>query len=285
MSFSWKSKPSNDPSIDLVLSASGSRAPCFIGGIAALKEKGYKIERVGGSSGGAIIAAAYALGTDLDTLRNKALKTPYTKFKDFKVKNLLSLRNPSVYSGKGLDNYLQELFGETTLSDFKIDCRIAVVTILGRKRELLTRDTHPNLPIWKAVRMSSTIPFIFPYYELDGIPVTDGGLITSAFDFFPDSPRPVLALRPRADHNLKRHIQDVKANTMVLWNYIKIVSEYFLDAADNQHVPEKEWHRTIVIPTFEIGGFNFSLDADKVRKLIQCGYDEVLLSDIAPYID
>lgn len=283
MSIWWSN--SKKDSIDLVLSSSGVRAPCFIGGLEALLEKGYNIHRIGGSSGGAVIAAGYALGYTTEQMRGLAENIPYEKFKDFKLANLMSLRNPSVYSGNALDEYFKSLFGNAVLSDFKIDCRITVVTILGRKRMLLTRDTHPNMPVWKAVRMSSTIPFIFPYYEIDGVPVTDGGLITSMFDIFPDSPRPVVALRPRANHQMKKVIQDVKAETIFIWNYLKIIAEYFLDSVDNQHVPESEWAKTIVIPTFEIGGFNFNLHQDQVQSLIQYGFNAVFLSNILPSLN
>lgn len=278
MSLWWTSK--QPKTIDLVLSSSGVRAPCFIGGLDALLERGYHVHRIGGSSGGAVIAAGFALGHSIAHMRKMAESIPYEEFKDFRIRNLLSLRNPSVYSGRVLDEYFQELYGDAVLGDFQIDCRIAVVTILGRKRMLLTRDTHPKIPVWKAVRMSSTIPFIFPYYEIDGLPVTDGGLITSMFDIFPDSPRPVVALRPRADHNLKKVIQEVQVNTVFIWNYLKIIAEYFLDAIDNQHVPEAEWNKTIIIPTFEVGGFNFNLKPDQIKALIQYGYNAVLLSDL-----
>ena len=275
----WGKTKSKD--IDLVLSSSGVRAPCFIGGIQALEEREYNIRRIAGSSGGAIIAAGYALGMTVDEMRQMAPHTPYSRMRDFKVKNLLSLDNPSVYTGKELDQFYQQLFGDATLKDFVIDCKISVVTIIGRKRILLDRQSHPDLPVWKAVRMSSTIPFIFPYLELDGMPVTDGGLVTSMFDIFPDSPRPVVGLRPRADYGFKKTIQDVKASKLFIWNYLKILAEYFLDAVDNQHVPEVEWNRTIVIPTFEVGGFNFELTEDDINTLMQYGYNAVMASELA----
>ena len=93
--------------IDLVLSSSGVRAPCFIGAIDALKERGYNIRRIAGSSGGAIIAAGYALGMTTGEMRALAPQTPYAAMRDFKIKNLLSLQNPSVYTGRELDAHLQ----------------------------------------------------------------------------------------------------------------------------------------------------------------------------------
>ncbi|MBD3260979.1 MAG: hypothetical protein GF334_04755 [Candidatus Altiarchaeales archaeon] len=266
--------------VDLVLNASGVRAPCFVGCIEGIIEKGYEIKRIAGSSGGAIIAAGYALGRSIEELKQMAPHTPYESFKDFSIKNLCSLTNPSVYSGKPLDDFYRDIFGEATLKDFKIDCKIAVVTILGRDRIILDKEKYPNLPVWKAVRMSSTIPFIFPYQELDGIPVTDGALITNMFDIFPEGERLLVTLSPRADFSVKRKVQDVQARYLFIWNYLKILAEYFLDAADNRHIPQEEWGKTIVIPTFEIGGFNFQLSPQDVERLIQYGYNAVIVSDV-----
>ena len=271
--------------LDLILASSGTRAPCFIGALAAILEKGYNVRRIAGFSGGAIVAAGWALGMSIDELREVAAEIPYDKFRDFKIKNLFSLSNPSVYTGDPLDEFYQNLYGDATLKDFKLDCRIAVVTIIGRKRILLTRETHPDLPVWKAVRMSSTIPFIFPYLELDGVAVTDGALVTSMFDIFPENERMMVTLAPRADQALRKVVQSVKANKLFLWNYLKILAEYFLDALDNRHIPQEEWGRTILIPTFELGGFNFEIGPREIESLVQYGYNAVIISDVLPTED
>lgn len=274
----WSRNKTKD--IDLVLSSSGIRAPCFVGALEALAEKNYTIRRIAGSSGGAIVAAGYALGMTTQEMRELAPTTPYKKMRDFKIKNLLSLQNPSVYTGQELDKFYQGIFGDAKMKDMLIDCKICVVTIIGRKRISIDRQSHPELLVWKAVRMSSTIPFIFPYYNLDGQPVTDGGLVTSIYDIFPEGVRPVLGLRPRADHGFKKTIQDVRVSKLFIWNYLKILAEYFMDAVDNQHVPEIEWNKTIVIPTFGIGSFNFYISPEQIQKLIQYGYNAVMTSEL-----
>lgn len=276
----WKAKQKQE--IDLVLSSSGVRAPCFIGGIEGILEKGYEIKRIAGTSGGAIIAAGHALGKTTEELRELAPNTPYNKFKDFSIRNLLSLTNPSVYTGQELDAFYQDVFGGAKLKDFQIDCRISVVTIIGRERIILDRESCPDLHVWEAVRMSSTIPFIFPYLRLDGKAVTDGGLVTDMFDIFPDDLRMKVALRPRADHGIKKTIQDVKASKLFLWNYIKIVAEYFQDAIDNQHIPEAEWKNTLVIPTDSVGAFNFDINSEDIIKLMDCGLEAVRYSEMLP---
>jgi NTE family protein len=268
--------------LDLVLSSSGTRAPCFIGALDAIQEKGYRIRRIAGFSGGAIIAAGFALGMTIDELRELAPNTPYSKFRDFRIRNLFSISNPSVYTGKCLDDFYKDIFGTATLKDFKIDCVIAVVTIIGRERILLSKETHPDLPVWKAVRMSSTIPFIFPYMELDGVAVTDGALVTNMFDVFPENERTLITLSPRSDPGLKRVVRTIRGTRLFIWNYLRILAEYFLDALDSRHIPQEEWGKTVLIPTFELGGFNFEIGPRDIERLIQYGYDAVIISDILP---
>ncbi len=278
--MSWCLRRKKGKDIDLVLSSSGVRAPCFVGSMAALEEKGYKIKRIAGSSGGAIIGAAYALGMSTKYMTDVAATIPYDKFNDFHIRNLLSLSNPSVYAGLELDAFYQTLFGDAVLGDFEIDCKIGVVTIAKRRRIILDRESHPDLPVWKAIRMSSTIPFIFPYLKLGDIPVTDGGLVIHMADIFPDSPRQVIGLRPRADNGVKKLVQTAEAGNILLWNYLKIVAEYLLDAVDNTHVPQDEWSKTIIIPTYDIGGFDFALEPEQIAQLVKYGYDAVMASNL-----
>ena len=282
MSF-WTNREHKSNEIDLVLTSSGVRASAFIGCIEALQEKGYCIKRISGASGGAVIAASFALGKDIKEMRERAPFTPYRSFRDFRIRNLFSLHNPSIYSGETLDKYYQEIFGDAKLKDFEIDCKIVVVTIVGRKRILLDKESYPELPVWKAVRMSSTIPFIFPYYELEGVPVTDGGLDIRTGNIFPGRDRQVIVLRPRSDYNLKKAAQEVRAYKLFIWNYLKVVAEYLLDAVELQHLDGNEWEKTVIIPTFEIGGFNFGIKEPEILKLIQYGYNAISIAEQIPH--
>ena len=91
-----------------------------------------------------------------------------------------------------------------------------------------------------------------------------------------------IALRPRANHGIKKTIQDVKASKLFLWNYILILIEFFLDAIDNQHVPEVEWKNTIIIPTGLLGAFNFNIGPEDIIKWMDYGLEAVRQSEILP---
>lgn len=277
------SKKARTREIDVICSSSGARAPCFIGSLKGILEKGYEIKRIAGTSGGALIASGYALGMSIEEMTDLALKAPYKKFKDFSYKNLLSLTNPSIYSGEELDDFYKRVFGEKTLKDFIIDCKISVIKILDGERTSIDKQTYPDLPVWQAVRMSSTIPFIFPYLKLEGAPITDGGLDVRTFNIFPEQERPIVSLRPRADsHKLANVLANSNKKILFLWNYIKIVIDYFMNSVDNQHVPQDEWERTIMIPTHSLSFFNFEMNKKDILDLIRYGYEAVMSSNILP---
>jgi hypothetical protein len=299
MSFLSKRHPKNE--IDLVLSSSGVRAPCFVGGIEAILDKGYTIKRIAGTSGGAVVAAGYALGLTVEELKTIVPNIPYHRFRDFSYRNLFSITNPSIYTGKELDKFYKKVYGDATLKDFKIDCRISVVTILEKEKTILDRNSHPDLPVWEAVRMSSTIPFVFPYLYLGEKAVTDGGILTNLFDVFPDKERRIIGLRPRANARLRqllessqlrspsqnrfgKTIREIEEGYLFLWNYIKVVAEFFLDAVDSQHIPQDEWENTIIIPTNEIGSFHFDLNEKDLKELLDVGFKAVFDSDLLPKI-
>jgi len=285
----WKktktTSASSSKEIDVILSSSGVRAPTFIGGLLALEEKGYNIKRISGTSGGAIVAAGYALGFSIEQLKEKTRLVDYQALKDFGIRNLISLRNPSIYSGKPLDTLYKSLFEDATLKDFKIDCKITVVTVDGkRKRIVLDKNTHPNLLVRDAVRMSSSIPFIFPYLKLEGVPVTDGGLVVfDNFDIFPENARPSVCLRPRAGTiRVLTEEPTFSKDRVFIWTLLRVVAEYLVDAVDNQEVVSNEWEKTIIIPTGSITAFDFSLTPIGIDKLIEYGYNAVIQSNYLP---
>ena len=113
----------------------------------------------------------------------------------------------------------------------------------------------------------------------------DKWLCKDILDVFPDTDNPLVCLRPRADRGKRRDVQDAKVSKLFVWDYLKIVAEYLMDSIDSQHVVQDEWDRTIIIHTFDIGGFNFNLKPEDIESLMQHGYNAVIISDILPYIN
>jgi NTE family protein/lysophospholipid hydrolase len=151
-------------SFGLVLGGGGARGLAHIGVIKALREFGLPIDRVGGTSSGAIAAAAVALRADVQTMREwqEAL---FNSFSD------LTLPLLSVMKGEKFTRTLQKLFGETQIEDLPLDY-FAIATNLTRAQMMVLRRGY----LWRATRASASLPGVFPPLLEDNELLIDGAI-------------------------------------------------------------------------------------------------------------
>jgi predicted acylesterase/phospholipase RssA len=145
----------------------------------ALAEAGVPIDYVAGTSMGAIIAAQFAADFAIDAMV-AATRRGYVE-----QKGLPDFAFPSValYSGRATDRKLKAMFGERMIEDLPIPY-FAVAADL-RRAESVVLDRGP---VWRAARISTSIPGMLPPTEQDGRLLVDGGLLDNL---------PVEALRQR----------------------------------------------------------------------------------------
>ena len=61
-------------------------------------------------------------------------------------------------------------------TDFGKNIVIPVVCIQTKQVLYLSKDTFPHLKLWKAIRMSMSVPFLFKPYVYKGLSYVDGGI-------------------------------------------------------------------------------------------------------------
>ncbi len=155
-------------SAGLVLSGGGARAFAAIGLIRALRECGFHVDRVGGTSMGAIVAAGVAREWDNDAMR--------AHFHDAFVKHkpLSDWTFPLValLRGERASRLFMQHFGKGDISDLALPffCVSADLTS-GMAR------IHRDGPLWRALRAASSIPGLLPPVLHDGHVLVDGGII------------------------------------------------------------------------------------------------------------
>jgi predicted acylesterase/phospholipase RssA len=81
-----------------------------------------------------------------------------------------------------LDDLLVEKVGYVPtmqqLSDlFNIDFTLVTYNLTDEKREYISCNTHPDISVTSAVRMSSSYPLLFEPYEQNGKLYLDGGIV------------------------------------------------------------------------------------------------------------
>lgn len=180
--------------LGFVFSGGGAHGCAHLGVIKAIIEQGIELDFLGGTSIGAAIAAALAIGYDPEGvlsvfedifLRQKAmakLNLPRYSFLDHRL-----------FDQTLIDGYLGSMAEDAAINFF------AVTTSLTTNEMVVLRRGA----VWEAVRASTSLPAIFPpFVTKDGHVWVDGGLIDNApvevMRQLKSGPNVVLNLTPQA---------------------------------------------------------------------------------------
>jgi NTE family protein len=187
------------PKVVLVLSGGGARGSAHIGVIKVLEEYHVPIDLVVGTSMGSIVGGLYASGWSVDEIEDKITtidwgsvfvdklqrqdKTFRRKAEDarflipikMRFKNWKPYLPSAVIGGQNLELLFQglamEATGETDFDRFPIPYRAVATDLTDGRAVVIGRGSLAT-----AMRASMSLPGIFPPVELDGKPLSDGGM-------------------------------------------------------------------------------------------------------------
>jgi len=184
----YESKPcseGNEKKI-LVLSGAGVKAIVHLGALFALQELGILkgIETFAGTSSGSLVMSLYVLGYTPSELYD------FIKLFDFKKLKSISLLNIAQYgldTGSKIEYVIQKMIERkgfnknVTLQEIYNKTRKKMIfsTICLNTMQVcyLCHEKYPDLPLWTAIRMSSSIPLIYTPVKYNGEFYIDGGCI------------------------------------------------------------------------------------------------------------
>jgi NTE family protein len=153
--------------IALVLAGGGAKGFAHLGTLKALREESVPIDMVGGTSIGAILAAAIAFewGEEqlIDALRSAFVST--NPANDYQVLPLVSISR-----GHKIERLLRRFLGETEIEDLWTPFFCVSSNLSASEKAVHTRGT-----LWKRLRASASIAGIFPPVVIDGQLHVDGG--------------------------------------------------------------------------------------------------------------
>jgi lysophospholipid hydrolase len=156
--------------LGLVLGGGGARGHVHTGVIRALTEAGFEVDMIAGTSMGALVGGAYALGNGWQELaRHAADFSARKKLVDF------TLPLVSFAAGKKVTALYQRIFGDAQIEDLwrPFFCMSSNLT----RAEPFC---HERGSLWAAVRASSAIPGIFaPILHESGDVLVDGGVMNN----------------------------------------------------------------------------------------------------------
>ena len=154
----------------LVLGGGGARGFVHVGALQALAEAGVTIDVYGGTSIGALIAAAASMGVSVKDMHSLA--------RDFaSPRKLLDRTLPiaALMTGAKVTAFYRELFGDTSIEDMWLPY-FGISSGLSRAKAIV----HDRGTLWQAVRASTAIPAIFPPFLGDDDEVhVDGGVMNN----------------------------------------------------------------------------------------------------------
>jgi len=154
--------------VGAVMAGGGARAFTHIGVVKALRASGVPIDQVGGTSMGAIVAAAVAARwTDVE-LADRFRRS-------FVTANPLSdytLPFVSLFGGRPVTTLLRSAFGDKDIEDLILPfyCITANLTTANA-------DTHTTGKLWRWLRASVSLPGVLPPVNDTGQVHVDGGVI------------------------------------------------------------------------------------------------------------
>lgn len=170
---------------NLVFEGAGIRGIAYCGAIKALEDNGQLlgIEKVGGTSAGAVTALCVSLGYSSDEIARLLYSTNFKKFNDgrfFFIGGIKRINNYfGWYRGEKLANWIENIvetktgnpntsFEELYLAGFK-DLYITATILNQQKLIVLSRHNYPNMKVKDAVRISMSIPLYFEAPYIDSV--------------------------------------------------------------------------------------------------------------------
>ncbi len=156
--------------VGLVLAGGGARGFAHLGVIRALREAGVAIDRIGGTSMGALVAACVASGWDDDEIEARMRAT----FVETNPLNDYTLPFVSFVRGRKVQRLLKEHFGTRHIEDLWLPY-YCVSANLTRGRQMV----HTKGLIWQALRASIAIPGVLPPVVRRGDVLVDGAVLNN----------------------------------------------------------------------------------------------------------
>lgn len=282
---------------NLVFEGAGIRGIAYCGAIQEMEAMNLmiNIEKVGGTSSGAMIALTISLGYTGKEIENFISTTNFKKFNDGSFFFIGGINRTKKYygwyKGKKIEKWLGKIieqktgnpditFEELHQKGFK-DLYITGTSLTKQKAILFSRETFPNMKVRDAVRISSSVPLYFEPIFIDstgkliyhpkqtqGLDVlVDGGIVENFPIHIFDKETPdtnTIGFRLDHDPQIESDKQTKELAEMEIGNlneYFKAFYSIVIENLNRQNLTAIDWQRTISISDGNV--------EPRVRKLLK----------------
>lgn len=297
---------------NLVFEGGGVKGIAFAGALIELKNLNYlqNIQRVAGTSAGAITATLIAVGYTPEEILSIISKTDFSKFEDntfLFIRDIIRLiKRYGWNKGDKFSNWIGELIkqktgsSDTTFAELKekskIDLFMVCSNISKQRAEVLSYETTPNLKIKDGVRMSMGIPVFFtsvsnenndvmvdgavtwnyPVNIFDNVKYLDNILncIPSSFEDGYVFNYETLGFRVDSTTEINYAKNDWQTEPIDVKNIKKFIiglMNFTMDMVNKKHLQADDWNRTVFIDSGAIKTTQFKLSGQEVQFLVDNG--------------
>jgi len=296
---------------NLVFEAAGIRGIAYCGAIQEMESKNvmHNIERVGGTSSGAIMALAVSLGYSGKEVEYLIGQTNFKKFNDGKYWVFGGVNRVKKYfgwyRGKKLDKWLGKMIEQKTgnadatfsqLHEKGFKDLYVAGTCLNKQRPIIfSYKSYPNMKVRDAVRISAGIPLYFEAVFMDstgnivhhprqknGLDImVDGGFLENfPIHIFDERNTDWSTIGFRIDPDAQ--IKNDRENQVLAEMPADDIKEYMLafytmviENLNRQLLTKEDWKRTVSISDGNISPKLRKLSKEEVKTLIENGKNAV----------
>lgn len=283
-----------------------------IAGALSVASQHYDWDYVAGTSAGAIIAAAVAAGYTGEEITDLVYNIDYKKFEDPDESSRFPIVGPflslkfklGIYKGSYIEEWLKKIlkskgverFGDLAVPGFSKDSqwryRLRVIAsdistgrMLILPQDIADYDIDPDyLEVARAIRMSMGIPFFFQpvamkFKDSSGKEqvsyIVDGGVLSNFPVWLFDTENEWNS-RPTFGFKLVGPKHGVPNKITGPLSMLKALFGTMMDAHDSRFIEEKNFDRTIPIPTLGIKTTDFTLSRERMDQLYRSGENAAL---------
>lgn len=279
---------------DAVIEGGGVKGIGLVGAIYEAERRGYEWARLAGTSAGSIIAALLAAGYSAEELKEEIMNLDYRQFNKKEgigripmLGSLLNLWiNYGLYSGDYIEEWTREKLLAKRVTKFRdLEKTLCIIAsdITNGEMLILPDDIKryginpDSLDIATAVRMSCSIPYYFRPVKIIRESkwrntfnyIIDGGVLSNFPVWIFDKDRnprwPTFGFRLTSVKTGQPH----KISSPISMGFAIINT--MLEAHDEKHIEERNYVRSILVPTMGVKTTDFEISKEKSNELFQAG--------------
>ena len=293
---------------NLVFEGAGIRGIAYCGVISELETRNIlpQIEKIAGTSAGAIVALTVSLGYSADEIKSIIAETNFKQFNDGKYFFAGGINRTNKYfgwyRGRYFEDWLEKIIFKKTGNagitfaalhekGFK-DLYITGTCLNKQQLIIFSKETYPNMKVKDAVRISMSIPLYFEAVFIDGDGkvidhpenkqgldvMVDGGFTgnfpVTIFDTNGQSNPATLGFRIDRDEQIDNDHAGKNIAGMPINNLKQYVNAFYnivIENLNRQQLTDEDWKRTVSISDKKTGPRIRKLSEKENNILIEAG--------------